>query len=170
MKVGKDYKEVASQVLQCTLSSYYNWDNQNRPIIQLLEKYFSKSDLEEFLEFGAIKKFENIKNDNDLFIEYVKYNLLEKLDRIFATKGKGIFEKANKYIPKEIFKSILHDLQKDPMFEMQQRDSKKVMINRIKGYESSLLEKPSQSQLIDIIENNLSNIECYVLIKYYEEF
>jgi hypothetical protein len=28
MKIGKEYKQVASEVLGCTLASYYNWDNQ----------------------------------------------------------------------------------------------------------------------------------------------
>jgi len=63
MKFGKDYKEVAAKVLGCNLSSYYNWDNQNRPIIKLLQTYFpNKDELEEFLTTHKIKKQELIKN------------------------------------------------------------------------------------------------------------
>jgi len=54
MKFGKAYKQVASKVLGCSLASYYAWDKQKRPIIALLEKYFTKEDLEEFLETGEI--------------------------------------------------------------------------------------------------------------------
>lgn len=61
-KFGKDYKEVASTVLQCTLASYYNWANQKRPVISLLEKYFTKEDLEEFIQTGRISKFEILED------------------------------------------------------------------------------------------------------------
>lgn len=44
------------------MSSYYNWDKQNRPIILLLEKYFSKNELEEFIQTGKIEKLELIKD------------------------------------------------------------------------------------------------------------
>jgi len=58
---GKEYKVVASKILGCTLASYYNWDKQGRPIISLLEKYFTKEDLEEFLESGVIERLETDK-------------------------------------------------------------------------------------------------------------
>lgn len=51
-KIGKEYKVVASLLLGCTLASYYNWNKQERPIINLLEKYFSKEDLAEFFKNG----------------------------------------------------------------------------------------------------------------------
>jgi hypothetical protein len=54
MKFGKAYKQVASKILGCSLASYYSWDKQKRPIISLLEKYFTQEDLEEFLETGEI--------------------------------------------------------------------------------------------------------------------
>lgn len=78
-KIGKEYKVVASDLLGCTLASYYNWDKQKRPIISLLEKYFTKEDLEELLEYGTIEKLEfaNIQDYGNRVAEFVK--LLEKL-------------------------------------------------------------------------------------------
>lgn len=61
MKIGKEYKQIASQLLGCTLASYYNWDNQKHPIINLLEKYLTKEDLHEFLLKGEINKLERLE-------------------------------------------------------------------------------------------------------------
>ncbi|MEV9643005.1 hypothetical protein [Aliarcobacter butzleri] len=80
MKIGKEYKQVASQLLGCTLASYYNWDNQKRPIINLLEKYFTKEDLHEFLETNQISKLETLNHyELSLNIEFNTF-YREKLD------------------------------------------------------------------------------------------
>ena len=50
------------KILDVSKNSYFNYKKQKRPIIQLLEKYFSENELEEFLEFKKIEKFELIKN------------------------------------------------------------------------------------------------------------
>ncbi len=69
MKFGKAYKEVASQVLGCNLSSYYAWDKQGRPIIKLLQKYFpNKEDLQEWLDKSEISKYELLKGEEAVFI------------------------------------------------------------------------------------------------------
>ena len=163
-KIGKEYKVVASKILGCTLASYYNWDKQNRPIISLLEKFFSKDDLEEFLETGDIKRLQSSHNYriDPMLIDHIKHSLK-------AIKGKGIFEKLNHLIPYKIFISILEDLKDDSEIELHREDSKKLLIERIKGYAASALEKPSQKQLVNLVNDNFSSIECYVLIKYYAE-
>ncbi len=69
MKFGKAYKEVASRVLGCNLSSYYAWDKQGRPIIKLLQKYFpNKEDLQEWLDKSEISKYELLKGEEAVFI------------------------------------------------------------------------------------------------------
>lgn len=75
MKFGKDYKEVASQVLGCNLSSFYNWDNQGRPIVKLLQTYFpNKKDLEEFLETGKISRLElYAEEEEERFYSHTQY-------------------------------------------------------------------------------------------------
>jgi len=75
MKFGKDYKEVASRVLGCNLSSFYNWDNQGRPIIKLLQTYFqNKEDLEEFLETSKISRLELCaENEEENFYAQTQY-------------------------------------------------------------------------------------------------
>jgi len=161
-------KNSIKKILDIADRTLYNWKKEGKPIVVLLEKYFTKEDLEEFLETGKIRRLENYdaSNADPLFVEYIKFNLVSKIDII---KGKGLIDSFNKYIPNNIFTTILDDLRKEENIELHQRDSKKIFIDRIKGYEASLLEKPSKTQLINLIEKNLSNIECYVLIKYHDE-
>lgn len=51
-----------SKLLQNTVRTISNWKNEHRPIINLLEKYFTKEDIEEFINIGKIEKLELIKN------------------------------------------------------------------------------------------------------------
>lgn len=57
--------ELFSKLFEFSIPSYYNWKKENRPVIKLLEKYFSNDELEEFLEKEKIQKF-------DLFNKYIK--------------------------------------------------------------------------------------------------
>lgn len=161
-------KNSIKQILDIADRTLYNWRKERKPIVLLLEKYFTKEDLEEFLETGKIRRFENYDASlaDPLFVEYVRFNLVAKIDII---KGVGLIDRLSNLIPNKIFKTILNDLANATDFELYQRETKKTLIHRIKGYEASILEKPSKSQLISLIDKNLSNIECYVLIKYHEE-
>ncbi len=67
--------ELYSTILGCSVSGFYKWKKQNRLIISLLEKYFTKEDLEEFLERGEINRFESIedlKKEQEELIENLK--------------------------------------------------------------------------------------------------
>jgi len=54
-------KEAIKKLLDISDVSYYRWKKE-RPIFDLLEAYFTKDELNEFLETGKIEKFEAIKN------------------------------------------------------------------------------------------------------------
>jgi len=54
-----DYK-IMTNLFQFSRQSWNNWKKEERPIIALLEKYFTKEDLEEFLKTGEIVKFESL--------------------------------------------------------------------------------------------------------------
>lgn len=56
-------KEQIKKILDISDKTYYNWKNQSRPIISLLEKYFTEEDIQEFLDTGKIFKFENITSE-----------------------------------------------------------------------------------------------------------
>ena len=80
---------ILAKILGKSLKTVSNWKNENRPIINLLEKYFTKKDLEEFLETGKIQKQELVK---DLTVDDLNSlnNLKEQLilDEIKRTEEK----------------------------------------------------------------------------------
>lgn len=51
-------RHLICKLLDISERSYYTFKKQKRPIILLLEKYFKKEDLQEFLETKKIEKFE----------------------------------------------------------------------------------------------------------------
>ncbi len=44
-------------------NTFYVWKREDRPIISLIEKYFTEEDIEEFLNTGKIHKFENVTSE-----------------------------------------------------------------------------------------------------------
>lgn len=73
------FKQVMAGLFSTAEGTYYKWKKEKRPIITLLEKYFTKEDLEEFLEYGTIEKLEfaNSQDYGYRVAEFVK--LLKKL-------------------------------------------------------------------------------------------
>ena len=56
-----NFKELMGKVFKFkSLATYYTWKRQQRPIILLLDKYFTKDELEEFLSTTKIEKFEKM--------------------------------------------------------------------------------------------------------------
>jgi len=158
------------KMLGVSKNSYWNYKKQQRPIILFLEKYFTEDDLEEFLTTGKMTKLEK-KEDSYLtfmLIDYVKYNLKEKLNNLLLKPG--VFKWLENIIPKNIFLKILKEISEDPKIEVEKYRSKEYLIQKIESYKVASINNSNKKQLIGIIKNNLSNIECYVLIKYAEEF
>ena len=54
-------KQILS-IMGFTRNTYFNWKKENRPIIHLLDDYFTADELNEYLIEGQIKKYEIIKN------------------------------------------------------------------------------------------------------------
>jgi len=68
------------KILGVSKNSYWNYKKQGRPIIFLLEKYFTKEELQEFLQTDKIKKLENVddilmENGLSFFLKLKKLNL-----------------------------------------------------------------------------------------------
>lgn len=62
-------KKAILKLLDVSDKTFYNWRKEKRPIIKLCEKYFTKEDLEEFLETEKISKFESqITNEKNRII------------------------------------------------------------------------------------------------------
>lgn len=65
-------RDIYMQLFNISVNTYYLWKKQERPIVKLLEKYFLKEELEEFLETGEILKLEFINDINMQYSEIVK--------------------------------------------------------------------------------------------------
>ena len=72
IEINKEIKETIKKFLDIAERTYYNWRKEGKPIIFLLEKYFTKEDLEEFLETSMIERLEPSKKDALLLIEKLK--------------------------------------------------------------------------------------------------
>ena len=156
------------QMLGNTEKSYYRWKEEGRPIIAFLERYFTKEDLEEFLKTGMMSKLENTEDNqmSYMLLEYVRYNLKGKLSNAFET----ISSWSDKYIHKKNFIETLQSISSDPKFEIEKHKSKDFLIKAIEEYKIQGFSKVKKEQIINIFKNNFSNLECYTLIKYADEF
>ncbi|WP_353662625.1 hypothetical protein [Hydrogenimonas sp. SS33] len=169
VKKGKEYKEVASKILGCTLASYYNWDKQNRPIIALLEKYFSKEDLEEFLLYGKVRKLEDSTIDPTI-IDHAYYSLKPKLKEVFGGPILGpnkIYTKGAKEILIDVLKKISP---KDTFFTIE--NAKDRLLDRISEEELKWLAIKNSAKrdlLSHYIKENFSNAEILAMVQRSDE-
>ncbi|MFY9071781.1 hypothetical protein [Aliarcobacter butzleri] len=70
-----NFEKLILELMCFSRNTFYVWKREERPIISLIEKYFSNEDLKEFLETGEIKKFENIS--------YITNNYIQKNLKIY---------------------------------------------------------------------------------------
>ena len=73
------FKDIIEELFGFSAPTWYRWKKENRKIVDLVEKYLSESDLEEFLEYGTVEKLEfaNLQDYGNRVAEFVK--LLDKL-------------------------------------------------------------------------------------------
>lgn len=84
-EVERGFKQIACEILDISTRSYSNFSKQKRPIIKLLEKYFTKEDIEEFLEAGKIKSQERSRGYK--FITYHYFNIfIDNLEEFINPK------------------------------------------------------------------------------------
>lgn len=76
------YKEIA-ELIGNNDKTIYRWKKEGRPIVSLIEKYFSKEDLEEFLETGKVRKYDSI--DTTISISIISF--LQKLNVLYHEDG-----------------------------------------------------------------------------------
>ncbi|NOQ32116.1 MAG: hypothetical protein GQ570_13450 [Helicobacteraceae bacterium] len=73
-------KESIKKLLQISDVSYYRW-RKERQIFDLLETYFVKEELEEFLKSGKIEKFDLIKDvDKDTLKKQLQLSSTNEID------------------------------------------------------------------------------------------
>lgn len=89
-------RKVIPQLLGNTEKSYYRWKEEKRPIILLLEKYFSKEDLQEFIDTQKIELLEEFiafklaRDDNQeykMFKKFLKFQAWEQWQEFQKNKN-----------------------------------------------------------------------------------
>ncbi|MCG3658730.1 helix-turn-helix domain-containing protein [Aliarcobacter butzleri] len=113
---------------------------------------------------------ENIFEDElntiyDILIDNAKYTVKEKVYKVFES---SMLEKIYTYVAKKILIRVLENLALNGK-EYPINLSKEYLLSEIKNVDIKVYETYKLNVLIKIIEENLSNIECFVLINYYEE-
>lgn len=166
------HKDLIAKVLGVTVKSVYNYEKEKRPIITLLEKYYTDEDIIEFLETGNIKRLEenNISNTKlelheKILEDNALYSAKEKLKKLFDSNiiDSIIYTRG----AKGIFKDILEEINsEDDNYTYD--NAKQRFIDYIMGREVTWfsLKNPAKQKLLSsLINKDLSKIECYSIIK-----
>lgn len=77
-RVTMRLNELVTKLFGFNQSTFYRWKKEERPVVVLIEKYFTQKDLEEFVTTGTIKEFDNFKEirageDFKLFLEFQEF-------------------------------------------------------------------------------------------------
>jgi len=163
-------KELVANILGVSVKSVYNYykDQEGKPIVPLLEKYFSNDDLEEFLREGKISKLEKLDNlDSDLLERHIAYELKHKL---YLDTQSSFFKWFEHIAGTGVMDKVIQEIREE---SYTRRDAKQKILERIKtmeltGFFNKLISKGRKNVASGYIENNLSELECYVWIKHYD--
>lgn len=79
------FKTIA-KLIGNTERTIFAWKKENRPIVSLIQKYFSEEDLQEFIETGEISKFRSMVSFQD-GIEKSFESLFNSIMRITGSHG-----------------------------------------------------------------------------------
>jgi hypothetical protein len=165
-------QEEYCQLLDISRNTYYVHKRENRPIVALLEKYFTKEELEEFLNSGKISRLEhNVVYTDDLDImkalevDNAVYSAKAKLQNLESKFKDWIYNKGSIEILKDVLASIAPS-------ELTKENAKDILFARIKGYDANWisLKNPMKQRLLSTyIEKYFSKLECYAICKYSDE-
>lgn len=174
----RGFKQLACEILDISTRSYSNFSKQKRLIIHLLEKYFTKEDLQEFIEFGKINKFENNDSIQEYFIETNKNKYIQSfkstspsLRSIYEESIKDFYfyfltnlknkknffsstdyEYESNFIEKYDFNKALSDY----IFKNQEKEFEKGNFDKRLLYVKEKLEK-EHTNFIEFTDKNFSN-------------
>lgn len=162
------FKKVMATLFATAEGTFYKWKKQQRPIVLLIEKYFTKEDIEEFLETGKITKLENIAPYDYLsekhLIDLSFYILKPKLKDLFAG---SIFDKVYNKGSKDILIDVLKKISvKDKSFTVD--NAKDRLLDRISQEELKWLslKNPAKRDLLShYIKEDFSNAEILAMVQ-----
>lgn len=157
-----------SQKIETSQATISNWKVRNS--INAVKKKCRELNIYNEIFTDKVLVNENIFEDElntiyNILIDNAKYTVKEKLYKVFES---SMLEKIYTYVAKNILIRVLEKLALNGK-EYPINLSKEYLLSEIKNVDIKLYEKYKLNVLIKIIEENFSNIECFVLINYYEE-
>jgi hypothetical protein len=166
-------KELLVKLLEVSPKTVYNYEKENRKIIQLLKLYFSDNDIVEFLETGKISKCEKLiniqteaTNLEKYLIDFAYYQAKPKLKEIFGGNPFGptkLYTKGAKEILIDVLKKISPN---DISFTLE--NVKDRLLDRINEEELKWLafKNPAKKELLSSqIKEYFSNAEILAMVK-----
>lgn len=75
-------KEIIEEFFKISEKTYYNHKRDKRPVVELVDTYFTDNELEEFLKTKQIRSFNNMKEFNEEH-ELMKNIMIDVIDNIF---------------------------------------------------------------------------------------
>ncbi len=76
-------QEEYCKLLNVSRNTYYVHKRENRPIVSLIEKYFTEDDLQEFLETGSVSKYDTQTPSRIKKLEnIINIELLNRIERL----------------------------------------------------------------------------------------
>ena len=170
------HENVMCNFFNFSAPTYYKRKRELNPAISFIEKYFTKEELEEFLNTGKIAKFDKINNIDvdkiELLLEQNNSDDIELFDYVCHNID---LKKASIFKLEVELSSFLYFFQKineeNPKIEL--RNAKKIVLEKIQNefFSNSAFamfqttKNHHQKSLYNLIDQKYSNIEVYVLIK-----
>lgn len=154
-----DFKTLMSTLFGFSAPTFYSWKKEQRPIISLLDKYFTKEDLVEFLEMGKIDKMENINylaTDFPFFIKSIFHHIIDgkKNFELFTVLPPVIVEfSKNNISPYNIINDFLEFLNKLDFSSIISMDGYKFDQNELKLYLAYRVSKVSILEFYMLVKN-----------------
>lgn len=163
-------KESMKKILDIKERTLYNWRKEGKPIVLLLEKYFTQSDLDEFLASGVIRRLEAEKFksfEDPILIDHAIYSAKQKLKLQFDSGfADAVADKVFVNI-KDLLIKVLESIDLNDGYTVE--NSKDRLIDQIKILETGRLKEAKQELLSSLIKRYFSKVEVYVMIKYSED-
>lgn len=161
---------IIAQILDMTQQGVGKWKKQNRPIIKLLEKYFTKDELIEFIETKKIEKYEKFKNINYLQNKILDNFFFEHYSRKPTNRdlADDIFPKFEDYVEKKLKKR--RDFLEENKIEKTISDIK--YINKEEFFEFLLNLEIDNENKVDVLKtvSELKEIDFFLIMNNYNKY
>lgn len=150
---------LMSKLFGYSTQTYFNWKKEmdKRPILLLIEKYFSKEELETFLRTNKIEKLELIK---DYTFEELGDKLNNQYNKDYMIKNLTFkFLMFNREVSLLLLRNILKEIEQ-PILE------KNDLLKLIQNHQSNLIKLEVKKNTIFFIDKLLTDDEVKLLLKY----